>query len=140
MGYVPIENNPNINNNKKDLTQLRKNIINSNCSLSCHAEISALNKYYKNNRKKKYKQIPLNKLTIVVIRIDSNGNLMNSKPCSQCISKIYNSGIKKVIYSTQDGTIITESVKNLIKNTRLSSGKILINNLLNDIDNMINIV
>ena len=68
--------------NKKilqELNDLRRAINIADCSISCHAETCALNKYYKNNKKKGVKQIPLSKLTLIVIRIDNNGNLIDSK-------------------------------------------------------------
>lgn len=50
---------------------------------------------------------------MVVIRIDCNGNLVDSKPCEKCIATMSSCGIKKVTYSTADGILITEKVKNI---------------------------
>ena len=43
---------------------------------------------------------------LIVIRIDNNNNLCDSKPCEECINIIKTHGIKKVYYSTNGGIII----------------------------------
>lgn len=121
-----------------ELKKLKRDILISGCSLSCHAETSALNKYYKKSYKKNYQQIPLSKLTLVVIRVDAENNLIESKPCSQCIQKIHESGIKKVSYSTNSGIIVTQSVKSLIEEARPSRANMVLIRLLDEINDCIN--
>lgn len=50
---------------------------------------------------------------MVVIRVDSLGNLTDSKPCSQCTKVLKHYGLKKIYYSVPGGLIV-ESVNNLI--------------------------
>jgi tRNA(Arg) A34 adenosine deaminase TadA len=47
--------------------------------------------------------------------------LKNSRPCSHCVNvlKFYN--IKKVVYSSEDGILITEKIKTM-DSTHVSSG------------------
>jgi len=47
--------------------------------------------------------------SIMVVRINKEGNFMNSKPCNQCLDEINRLGIKHVIYSTPEG--ITEVIR-----------------------------
>jgi len=44
----------------------------------------------------------------VVVRINKQGILRNSRPCNQCIDTMKKYNIKRVIYSTDDDTIISE--------------------------------
>ena len=93
MGSNSIKTLPStIKLNKEDLK-----IIN-NINASCHAETGLLRKMLhnlaKNNKKPK-----LNKYSLVVNRYDSQGNLVNAKPCSVCCPVIKISGIKHVWYS-----------------------------------------
>lgn len=45
---------------------------------------------------------------IVVIRIDGQGKLNNSKPCSGCAHLLRQTNIKRIYYSTSAQTITTE--------------------------------
>ena len=47
---------------------------------------------------------------ILVIRINREGKLCNSRPCNQCIITLKNIGVKKVYYSNDDGKIIHEKL------------------------------
>jgi deoxycytidylate deaminase len=42
---------------------------------------------------------------LIVIRVDKNGIVCNSRPCSGCQSVVKQFGIKEVWYSTQLGTV-----------------------------------
>ena len=42
----------------------------------------------------------MSKLTIVVIRLDRNNRLRNSKPCKDCSDTLRWFGVKQVYYST----------------------------------------
>lgn len=77
---------------------------------SFHAEEVVLNKisnYPRFNIRK------LSKYTMVVIRTHKN-RLVESKPCSECLRKIRNAGIKKIVYSTKEGTLCTIKTKHII--------------------------
>lgn len=77
--------------------------------LSIHAEEHALLNF--TPKHKRYKS--RHKLKMYVIRTLSDSTLGMSKPCDDCIDKMRKFGIRKVIYSDKDGTIVTENIKNL---------------------------
>lgn len=54
----------------------------------------------------------LSNLTLIVIRY-SAGKFSFSKPCKNCIEKIKEVGIKKVLYSDDDGNFIEEKTRDL---------------------------
>lgn len=78
-----------------------------------HAEINAIN-MLKNKKNKN--------LDILIIRINSNGTLQMSKPCSHCICKLKKNGIRKVYYSNNN-KIICEDLDNITSNHISSSEK-----------------
>lgn len=88
-----------------------------NGQYTCHAEISAIrNAYYSKINKSKsnsnhikflkktgiYHQ-DFKKITLYVVRIDQHNNIKNSAPCIDCIKMIRLFGIKRIIYSDDDG-------------------------------------
>jgi hypothetical protein len=98
----------------------------SGCCYGIHSEISSVrhllrskktrNKYWNNKR------ITVN---LMVIRQNSNGKLCSSKPCAACIKKLLsytNIKIKRVYYSTSEGTIVMEKFNNLLDTTHKSRG------------------
>lgn len=50
--------------------------------------------------------------TIYVVRVGKCGDLKNSKPCSMCEAAMQYVGIKKVVYSSEDGKIETMRIYN----------------------------
>ena len=50
---------------------------------------------------------------IIIIRINNNNELRNAKPCKKCIELIKHLKLFKIYYSTNNGEIIMEKVKNL---------------------------
>ena len=50
--------------------------------------------------------------SMVVIRVDSLGNLLDSKPCAQCTKMLKYYGLKKIYYSIPGGLIV-ENVNQL---------------------------
>jgi hypothetical protein len=50
--------------------------------------------------------------SIIVLRIDNMGKLINSKPCIECLNVLKLLNLKYVHYSTELGTIHTERIKN----------------------------
>lgn len=51
----------------------------------------------------------------MVIRINSNNELTESKPCGHCIEVMQSYGIRKVTYSTREGILVTECINNIPK-------------------------
>lgn len=68
---------------------------------SMHAEMSVIQQLKRMNLNLK----KIKKLTIVVIRINKNGLLRQSKPCNKCQHIMKRYGIKKCIYSNEDGKL-----------------------------------
>jgi hypothetical protein len=52
-------------------------------------------------------------MDIIVIRVNSNGELVNARPCYNCLDMMKAAGIRKVHYSVKEG-IITEKVSNMV--------------------------
>jgi cytidine deaminase len=90
---------------------------------SMHAERNAI---YKLN-KIKYRN-NIKRINLIVIRINRNGILGESRPCEDCLKMLQISGfiIKHIYYSTKNGTIIRETFSNMLYNskTRRSKGSI----------------
>lgn len=61
------------------------------------------------------------KIKLIVIRIDKEGNLKNSKPCNNCLHIMKLFGVKAVYYSDEEGNI-NKSKINSISNDH-SSGR-----------------
>jgi hypothetical protein len=59
--------------------------------------------------------------TIIVIRENNNGDLLNSKPCKNCIEIMKKYCIKNIEYSYINNTIVKEKLKN-IKTEHTSKG------------------
>ena len=68
-----------------------------------HAEVSALSKMWPSERKG---------TTVFSIRFSKGGNkLANAKPCIECQAFLAANGVKKVVYSTVDGTLETMRIR-----------------------------
>lgn len=98
---------------------LSNNDFNMFNTYSLHAEISAIINAFKLYGIYRLSFKPTKKLTkrlkkcsIVVLRIDMNGNLAESKPCKSCLNVLKQLNIKNVYYSSKNG-IIKESVRGL---------------------------
>lgn len=68
--------------------------FNSNYRESVHAEVSAIN-----NALKKIHASELKKCELVIIRVNRQGEHLNSKPCCHCEKFINKFNIKKVFHS-----------------------------------------
>ena len=55
----------------------------------------------------------LNKYNLLVVRINSEGQMVNSRPCYNCLDMLKSCGIKNIYYSTENG-IICEKVNSMI--------------------------
>ena len=62
---------------------------------------------------KKGKNKKLRKLDIFVIRISANGELVNARPCYNCLDMMRAVGIRRVYYSI-DGSVICENVSHMV--------------------------
>lgn len=82
-------------------------------SISIHAEMNCLQTIRKN--------VKYNKCHILVIRLNSNNKLVNSKPCQHCIESLRNTKIKNIYYSDSDGQIVCEKIK-YATTTHVSAG------------------
>jgi deoxycytidylate deaminase len=65
-----------------------------------HAEIGALIK------------CKVEPYTLMVIRTRKDGSLANSTPCPICRLACMEAGVRKLIYSTSEGSVIEEDLKN----------------------------
>ena len=52
-----------------------------------------------------------------VSRIKVSSSLCNSQPCQNCIRALHKYGVKKVCYSVDGGTWVTEKVSQLVNST-----------------------
>lgn len=68
---------------------------------SIHAEMNALAGLPKNMTKG---------ANIIVVRVNSLGDVVNSKPCHICMSLIQTAGIRKVLYSDDKGNIVNQVI------------------------------
>ena len=82
-------------------------------SISIHAEMNCLREFHKHT---KYKRCH-----ILVVRLNSNLKLVNSKPCRDCMISLLKMGIKNVYYSDESGNIVCEKIKHMTS-THISSG------------------
>lgn len=72
-----------------------------------HAEVDALCNY---PFKKQMKGMDM-----IVIRVNKNNELRNSRPCNDCIISLNKRGIRKIIYSNEFGNLVYEFVKDMPK-------------------------
>lgn len=92
-----------------------KKINNIQIYKTIHAELSV----FKHFPKKCVKG-----LDILVIRVNKQCSLRNSRPCDHCIEYLQRIGIRKVYYSTDCGQIVCEFVNKMIKKHISASAKI----------------
>ena len=91
-----------------------------NNTMTCHAEIAAIRNASKQN-------IKFNKIVLYVVRVDANNSLKLSAPCIDCMEKINALNIKRIVHSTNKGTLITQKPKNIINNHITTGRRRLIN-------------
>jgi deoxycytidylate deaminase len=66
-----------------------------------HAEMVALWELFPANRKG---------VTVMSLRIRKDGSLAMAKPCPACTRNMREYGVKKVVYSISDGTLVKERI------------------------------
>lgn len=67
---------------------------------------------------------PLKKHKLLVIRVNKQGKIMNSTPCTECIKLIRFTGLGKVSFSNEEGDIVVEKINEI--NTYTTKGYILV--------------
>ena len=99
----------------KNCNEIRSRLNNKNF-VCIHAEINSIHnllKYEKNPRK-------LKNYSILVLRIgkDEDGNIVlrNAKPCKYCTESIKKYGLKKIIYSNEEGFLEKIKINDLESN------------------------
>lgn len=110
----------------KGYNHLRNSYNNECICWSTHAEMDVLYKLIKSFKifsliGKLTNIINLNDYIIVVVRFGKDGSLKNSRPCNQCLETMIKYKIKKILYSNENGDIITEKPENMEK-IHISSG------------------
>jgi deoxycytidylate deaminase len=55
----------------------------------------------------------MTKIKIVVVRVNSEGDFVMSKPCKHCIKFMRAMGVKRISYSTDDNVIVTEKLSKI---------------------------
>jgi deoxycytidylate deaminase len=99
--------------------------VNNHCSLgSVHAEANVLLSFFGKDmifdqKKQKWTisskcKLIRKKIDIVVIRINANGDAVNSRPCYNCLKLMQDIEIRNVFYSTDSNRLICERVKDMI--------------------------
>ena len=77
-------------------------------SKSCHSEIAVLKQMCVEDKRK------MSKYTIWNIRWSRDGEVVSSKPCINCQKVLLESGIKNIVYSTDDGLFCKTRLEDLI--------------------------
>lgn len=74
--------------------------------------------YKKPNKTLKAIKKKFSKITIIVIRLNKNNELKNSKPCSECIKSLKKYGFKNICYSTGSiqNPFIIEKIRDIQNN------------------------
>lgn len=62
-------------------------------------------------------------MDLLVIRVNNANKLLNSRPCNSCIDKLRKRHIRKVYYSTDEGTITYEYASDMQKKHTCSGTK-----------------
>lgn len=98
--------------------------VGANNYACCHAEHNALHQLKNFYRCKVKKRNKFRKITLYVIRINSEGTLTNSAPCASCAQLIRKVGIKKIVYSNAMGGV-TKVKTQCYTTSHISAGFIL---------------
>ena len=100
-----------------------RNSYNGECiCYSTHAEMDVLHKVLKRCKLQPFKDIiDLSDHTIVVLRVGRDGLIKNSRPCNQCVETMTKYRIKKITYSIDGGSFVTEKPDTMEK-LHISSG------------------
>jgi hypothetical protein len=58
----------------------------------------------------------ISRYSILVLRVNNKGQLLNSKPCLHCLGILKLYGLNKIYYSNNNGIITEEKIKNMDTN------------------------
>ena len=99
-----------------------RNSYNGECiCYSTHAEMDVLYKILKHQKIKVKDSADLSNCVIIVVRFGKDGSLKNSRPCNHCLETMKFYRIKKVVYSDDNGNIVTEKPESM-EQCHVSSG------------------
>jgi len=106
----------------KPCSNINRNICRGHACGSLHAEAHAILDYfgksltYSSNKGGSFSVAKDKKIKcdLIVIRINKDGKLMNSRPCYNCLSMMKAVGVKRVYYSDNNENIICENVKDML--------------------------
>jgi len=94
-----------------------RNSYNNKCiCYSTHAEMDVIYKLMRIMN-----EADLSGCIIAVVRFGKDGTLKNSRPCNHCLNIMIKYRIKKIMYSTDDGTIKAEKPQSM-EQLHISSG------------------
>ena len=72
---------------------------------------------HKNFRQKIIKNYRTSHFELLVIRINKQGQLRNSRPCIMCIEDMRRYNVKRVFYTDDNGQIVYENISQMIPST-----------------------
>ncbi len=74
----------------------------------CHAERAAIYRFLQSRRGTSESRIRrmTRRMTLYVVRVGSNGETRDSAPCMSCTSLIQSVGIRWIVYTTGDGSVV----------------------------------
>lgn len=103
IAAIMIKNNKAVSSPYCNIHRYISNAVPEKNILSIHAEINLINHHPNKN-----------KVSLVVIRLNSNNQLCNARPCYNCLLELKKYGIKKVFYSININKIICERVHHML--------------------------
>ena len=98
-GCIAVLNGQEVGVGYNNYRNYSRDKIISNC-LSCHAEISAVRNALKSVINERKKEAMLKRMKLYVVRLNDQGQYMESKPCQACDCRLRSLGIRTVTYST----------------------------------------
>ena len=117
---------PNVSN--RNTSKVLSSLIwpSENICLNHHAEMQAIHThatyYYRKVGRENIKTFLCHqKITLFVARFNKKGDMKNSMPCGMCLRLMLAIGVKKVIYSGEDGELYYEKPKALLNRYRYES-------------------
>lgn len=107
-------------------TQSSDGYIKNSCT--CHAEMDTLRTLNKRTGKGK-KEVNNKKIILYIVRTDNKGELKESGPCIDCLQRIKQLNIKKIIYSCNNNSVVISKPKDYTP-VHLSLGRRYISRIL----------
>ena len=91
----------------------RDSIINNTCT--CHAECDVIHKLLNNG------VTDFRKIVFYIVRINKKNETKQSGPCIDCYNTLIKCGVRKIVYTTDDGIIKTNLIR--YEPTQITSGR-----------------